>query len=132
MSDPESPDTGEVLRTWLASVAAVTAITSTRIGLSVTGTQAAIRYSLLGGGDFGGGAVWARYQVECWGPGNGAPDDGTADSLARKILAAAPTFCGRIGAVDVSGATAAFPYAMDDGETGRARRIVEVSFTARP
>jgi hypothetical protein len=132
VSDTESPDTELVLRTWLSTLTTVVAITSTRIGLMLTDLEPAIRYALLGGGYVGGGAVWAQYQVELWGAGDGNQDDGTADSLARKILAATPTFTGWIGGATVSGASASYPYAMNDPTTNRPRRIIQLTFTATP
>ena len=131
MSDALAPDAGEALRAWLGSVTAVTAVVGSRIGLSLTGPDPAIRYAQLGPGtNIGGGAVSARYQVECWGAGNGAVDDGTANLLARRIMSAVPDWHGMMGAVRVSGAAAGYPYPEPDRATGRPRWIVEVEFVA--
>lgn len=131
-ADPETPDAGEVLRAWIGSLANVTSIVADRIGLSLTGAQPGIRYALVAGGNLRGGAAWARYQVECWGPGAGAVDDGTSGQLARRIMSAAPTLVGTIGGATVSGASADYPYSRDDETTGRPRTIVEVTFTVAP
>lgn len=131
MSVALSPDTGEVLRAFFGAQGAVTAITGTRIAVDLTGLLPAIRYALLGGGDLGGGAVYARYQVECWGAG-GTPDDGTSDLLGRTILSVIPNFSGSIGGATVSGASATYPVRQDDPQTNRPRNILEVVFTATP
>lgn len=132
MADPVSPDTGEVLRLFLRSQSLVTGITGTRVATSLTGTSPAIRYVLVSGGNLGGGAVWARYQVECWGWGGGKADDGTSDLLARNVISVAPDMNGMIGGARVSGAAAAYHRRADDAATNRPRNIVEVAFTAAP
>jgi hypothetical protein len=132
VAEPLEPDTGEVLRLFLASKAAVTAITGTRIATSLTGTQPAIRYVLLTAVPLGGGAVSAVYQVECWGRGGGQADDGTSDLLARNVISVAADMTGTIGAATVSGGAARRMLRQDDDATGRPRNIVEVAFVATP
>jgi hypothetical protein len=126
------PDTGEVLRLFLATVPGVTAITGSRIATSLTGTQPAIRYVLLTATPLGGGAVAAVYQVECWGTGGGAADDGKSDLLARNVISGVADMTGTIGAATVSGGAARRLLRRDDDATGRPRNIVEVAFVARP
>lgn len=130
--DPLSPDTGEVLRIWLGSCPDLTAFTGTRIGLNLTSQSPSIRYALVNGENLGGGAVMVTWQVECWGPGNNTPDDGTAHAMARTVMALTPTFVGRINGATVSGAWADLPLSADDPVTGRPRDIVEVTFSATP
>lgn len=133
MSEALAPDAGEVLRTWLGSVASITAYTGTRIGLSLTGPQVAIRYAQLGQGQYiGGGAFTVRFQVECWGAGDGAVDDGTSDALARTVLSRIDDMNGTIGSVRVAGAAAGYPYRQDDPTTGRPRNIVDVALVMGP
>lgn len=130
--DALSPDTGEVLRTWLGSAPQITSFTGSRIGLNLSSQSPSIRYALVSGENWGGGAVMVTWQVECWGPGNNTPDDGTAHAMARTVMALAPTMNGPIGGANVSGATADLPYSADDPVTGRPRDIVEVTFSATP
>lgn len=133
MSDPLAPDAGEILRTWLLSVSDVTAYTSTRVGLSLTGPSVAIRYAQLGAGTYvGGGAFSVRFQVECWGAGDGAVDDGTSDALARKVLSNLPSLSGNIGSGRVAGASAGYPYRQDDPTTMRPRNILTVALVIEP
>lgn len=133
MTDPLSADTGECLRLWLRSLTAVAAITSTRIGLTLTGPLPAIRYhsvvDLPAGA--GGGATAARWAVECWGLAD-APDDGTSGLLARTVRASAPDFVGVWGGARVAGAAATNISRQDDPTTGRPRHIVELAFIAHP
>lgn len=134
MSDPLSPDDGEALRLWLRSETTVTAVVGTRIGITLTGSEPAIRLAPIGGRNLGGGAVSARWQVECWGRAN-TPDDGTTGALAREVMRLAPNFVGTYATTPparVSGAAADKPYSQPDPTTGRPRHIVEVSFIATP
>lgn len=110
----------------------VTAITGARVGLSLTGTDPAIRYALTGGTYLAGGVVTATLQVECWGKGGNTPDDGTADRLARTVLSVIPGLVGDHGPARVAGASAAYPYRSDDPTTGRPRAIVNVTIVVSP
>jgi hypothetical protein len=135
-ADALSPDTGESLRLWLRSEAEVTAMVggaaTPRIGITLTGSDPAIRLAQVGrGSNLGGGAVSARWQVECWGKAS-TPDDGTTGQLARKVMRLAPEFVGVWGGATISGAAADPPYSQPDPTTGRPRHIVEVSFIAAP
>ena len=131
--DPLSPDAGEALRTWLRSESEVTAITGTRVGLSLTGSEPAIRYALVTGDNrVGAGVGMVRYQVECWGRGGGAPDDGKSLELARIVMRLTPKFCGVFNGATVAGASARYPTSNPDDTTNRPRHIVEVSFIATP
>lgn len=131
-AEPVSPDAGEVLRLWLRSESAVTAVVGTRIGLTLTGDQPSIRYHLVSGGDApGAGSVWVTYGVECWGATN-QPDDGSTLGLARTIKSIAPNLCGTIGGAQVAGASAGYPYRQDDTTANRVRHIVEVTFAVHP
>lgn len=130
--DALSPDTGEVIRTWLRSAPEVVAFVGTRVGLNLSSQSPSIRYALVDGDNLGGGAVMVRWQVECWGLGNNAPDDGTAHAMARTVMALVPTMSGLINGAHVSGAWADLPYSADDPVTGRPRDIVEVTFSATP
>jgi hypothetical protein len=128
-----APDAGEALRLALRAQPVITAITGTRVGLTLTGSDPAIRYALLPGGrNHGGGAASARLQVECWGRGNGAPDDGTADDLARTVVSVLTGMVGTYGQARVHGVSADAPYRSDDTTTGRPRAIVGVSITVSP
>lgn len=132
MSDPLSPDAGEVLRAWLDSITTIESIVGSRIGLSLTGPQPGIRYAQIGPGtNLGGGSVAVTFQIDCWGAGGGAVDDGTSDLVARRITSAAPEFVGIIGGARVSGASASYPYRQDD-ESGRPRNIVEITYVVSP
>lgn len=131
--DPLSPDAGEALRAWLGSETEVTAVTGTRIGISLTGSAPAIRYGLITGDNrVGAGVGMVRYQVECWGAGGGAPDDGTSLQLALKVMRLTPKFCGTFAGAKVAGASARYPSANPDTTSNRPRHIVEVSFIATP
>lgn len=131
--DPLEPDAGEALRAWLGSETEITAVTGTRIGISLTGSDPAIRYALVTGDNrVGAGVGIVRYQVECWGKGAGAPDDGTSYSLARKVMRLVPKFCGTFAGATVSGASARYPTSNPDTTSNRPRHIVEVSFIATP
>lgn len=133
MTEPKAPDAGEVLRLWLRSLSAITATVGTRVGLSLTGTAPAIRYAQIGPGrNLGGGSISVRYQIECWGAGGGAVDDGTSDNLARTIMSEREGFVGIIGGARVSGADMSYPYRQDDAASGRPRNIVEATFVASP
>jgi hypothetical protein len=133
MADPLPPDAGEVLRLWLRSLSSISATVGTRIGLGLSGPAASIRYAQIGPGTtLSGGAGAYQFQIECWGTGGGADDDGTADLLARRIASAAPDMVGIIGGATVSGAAAQFPYRADDDATHRPRSIVEITFVVTP
>jgi len=127
-----APDTGEVLRLWLGSCPDVTAFVAGRIGLNLTSPLPSIRYALVNGLNFGGGAVMVTWQVECWGTGNQAPDDGTAHRMALTVMALAPSMAGTVNGAKISGAAADVPMTADDPVTGRPRDIVEVTFSATP
>jgi hypothetical protein len=131
---PLSPDTGEMLRLFLGSVTSVTAIAGTRIGLSLTGAQPAIRLHQVAEVPVGdeGGVTEARWTVECWGAGGGAVDDGTSGLLARTVRSALPDFVGVWGGARAAGATPGPVSRQDDPTTGRPRHIVEVAFLASP
>lgn len=131
--EPVGPDTGEVLRLWLRSLTSISSTVGTRISLTLTGSDPAIRYASLGPGTtLGGGAVAVRYQIECWGIGNNTPDTGAANNVARTIVSETPGFVGIIGGARVSGASAASPYESPDPVTNRPRSIVEIAFIASP
>lgn len=127
-----SPNAGEALRLALRAQPTVTAICGTRIGLTLTGTDPAIRYVLTGGDYYGGGAASARLQVECWGRGGQVPDDGTADNLAATVVSVLTGMVGTYGDARVHGVSAAYPYRSDDATSGRPRAIVNVTITLSP
>jgi hypothetical protein len=127
-----APDTGEVLRAFLSGQSAVTNVVSDRIGLNLTSTSPAIRYALVTGDNYGGGAVMVTWQVECWGWGDNAPDDGTCHALALTVMSLAPAMAGQINGATVSGAWASVPRSADDPLTGRPRDVVEITFSATP
>lgn len=130
MTDALLPDPGEQFRTWASGRTAITAITGTRIGISLaTGTAAAIRYAVAGGGYDAPGAGSPLLQVECWGK-SGSPDDGTAWLLARTVIAELPTFLGDFAGGLVAGAAAEYPFASPDPTTSRPRVIVQVRFVS--
>jgi hypothetical protein len=133
MSEALSPDTGECLRLWLRSLSAVAAITSTRIGITMTGSAPAIRLLNLNDAEAApGGATTARWSVECWGTGGGAADDGTSGLLARTVRQYMPEFVGVWNGARVSGGSALRTYRQDDPTTQRPRHIVEVAFIVHP
>lgn len=80
------PDVGEAFRWWALSRPSITALVGTRISVRLAGSEPAIRYGMSGGsGGYGEGAPVV--QVEAWGRGNGAPDDGIASRIARTVAA---------------------------------------------
>jgi hypothetical protein len=127
-----APDTGEVLRAFLSSQTSITDVTSDRIGLNLTSASPSIRYALVTGDNYGGGAVMVTWQVECWGWGDNAPDDGTCHALALTVMSLAPAMAGVVGGAQVSGASASVPRSADDPLTGRPRDVVEITFSATP
>lgn len=127
-----APDTGEVLRVFLSGQTAITDVVSDRVGLNLTSASPSIRYALVTGDNYGGGAVMVTWQVECWGWGDNAPDDGTAHTLALTVMALAPAMSGQINGATVAGAAAGVPRSADDPLTGRPRDIVEITFSATP
>lgn len=133
MAEPLSPDGGEALRVWLRSLTSIAPTVGTRVGLTLTGTAPAIRYAQIGpGANLSGGAAAYAYQIEVWGPGGNVADDGTTDTVARRIVSETPGFVGIIGSATVNGASARMPYRADDPETARPRSIVEVTFVIAP
>ena len=127
-----APDGGEALRLAFRAQPTVTAITATRIGLTLTGPDPAIRYALTGTLDHGGGATSPTYQVECWGRGGGVPDDGTSDLLARTVKSVIPSLVGVYGNARVVGASYGSAYRSDDPTSGRPRTILPVTITLQP
>lgn len=127
-----APDTGEVLRAFLTSQPTITAVTDDRVGLNLTSASPSIRYALVSGDNYGGGAVMVTWQVECWGWGDNAPDDGTCHRLALTVMALTPAMSGQINGAQVAGATASVPRSADDMLTGRPRDVVEITFSATP
>lgn len=131
-ADILAPDTGEVLRAFLLSQTAVTDVAGQRIGLNLTSNSPSIRYALVTGDNYGGGAVMVTWQVECWGWGDNAPDDGTCHRLALTVMSLAPAMAGQLGGAYVAGASASMPRSADDPLTGRPRDVVEITFSATP
>lgn len=132
MPAPVLPDPGPALQTFLRAAAGVTALVGDRVYPSLSGSSTAIRYSLVSHLILGNGSQSCLYQIECWGPGNGAPDTGVAAQLAAQVIAYAPDFHGAYGPVWIEGTTATTAFDAADPDTHRPRQIVEYAFVARP
>jgi hypothetical protein len=136
MADPAPPDTDAALDAWLKQTTQPWyATVGGRVGADLTSPEAALRYAYVDGGNLanGGGTVWVQYQVEGWGPSlTLTEDDGTANTLARQVHAAASDFYGLFSGTTVSGATAQPPRPVPDPVTNRPRWIVDLIFTAAP
>ncbi len=111
---------------WLKAQTSLTAIHGGRVGTRLNATLPAIRVTRVGNAPV---EVWqddASLQVECW-----AADQGTADLLARSVVAALPDIRnttvtgGRIYAYTIT----AGPYWQPDDPTlsSSARYILQVS-----
>lgn len=131
MSDPISPDTGEMLRTFLVAQPEIVDVVADRVSQTLNSDEVSIRYALVWGSNLSGGAVMVTWQVECWGSAADV-DDGTAHSLARTVMSLAPDMRGPIAGAQCAGAWADAPRSADDVETGRPRDIVEITFSATP
>lgn len=127
----ELGDPGEALRTFLRSRTAVTAVTETRIAISLSSSEPSIRYSLAAGH-----AAYAEHDplflVECWGRGN-APDDGTAHRLALAVAEEVEPMRGSWGGCWVAGAAVeGGPTDSPDPQTSRPRALLTVRLHAYP
>lgn len=132
MTETLTADAGEALRTFLTAQQVVTGVVGDHVGLGLYSDEPAIRYALLGHTVLGPSAAASRYQVECWGKGGGVVDDGTADRIARAVIAAIPDFLGTWAGAHVAGAAVSNSFTSADATTKRPRIIVEVVFNHTP
>lgn len=123
-------DAGEAWRQFIVSRQPVKDIVATRVGITLQGTEPAIRYAVVGGSVGYPDEGDPRLQVECWGRSN-VPDDGTASRLARTVVDEAQHMHGSYAGGWVAGCTVeGHPFQSNDPTTNRPRWIVHVVLAA--
>lgn len=123
------PEPTEALRLGLLTLPDVVALASDRVGTNLAGAQSCLQLAGVGG-PAGHGQAQPLVQVACWGPGSGAPDDGTAWQLAAAVTA------DRVGVESIRGefdggwvagvGIESHPYFLPDPDTGRPRYLLTV------
>lgn len=133
MVDAVLPDAEWVVTDFLENQAAVTAITGTRIGTSLSKTAgAAIRVVRVGGPLTHRWEDEPTVQIECW---SADSDRASASDLARTVLSVLPDIVGSRAtpAAWVSGYTVTQgPLPVPDDSTRRQRFLIDVVLHLHP
>lgn len=133
-AEPLLPDPGEIFRAWALTREPITAIVGDRVAEELRGDQPAIRYALVTGSDGMPEEDNPQLQVECWGRGAGAPDDGTASLLVRTVRAQVPTlrrFTHGSGYV-ANAYVSITPFDSSGPDTNRPRKILQIRLLTYP
>jgi hypothetical protein len=130
---PLLPDVVDLAITGLAAQPSITALVSSRVYSRIPGTPTwpLLVVSTVDEGEAGDpGLGESRVQVDCWGAGNGPGYDQQARLLARTVRAVARDLVGSyVGKGSITGCAPGLIVPAPDGDTGRARFIVDLLLT---